>query len=287
MTEAPTQAATAPLSITGMAGPAAWRVRTPDWLARLEQATDWIEHPDRIPAPALLKAGRRRLIFILGSDAASASEHDHARGEGPRARAVVKAFPLEGWRQRWKQAKYAPAETRNLLLAAQRGLPVPEVFAAGERRRWGMVTWNALVTGFVSGRPLRARLESADAPTQRELLWRVLPLFRQVYETGCNHIDLGPHAILLADRAGESDHLIDFQYCVFLDRPAPLTFARQAGYFGWCLTAHWNLVGPALLHEWSEALWAAAGLPEQALELRKVYQHHLHHRASIQERLLG
>jgi hypothetical protein len=150
------------------------------------------------------------------------------------------------------------------------------------------VRWNGLLMQWVQGRPLREKLAQADAASRRSLLWRVLPLFQQVYRAGCNHIDLGPHAILLGDHPPPlgQDWLIDFQYCRFLAQPAPEIFAGQAGYFGWCLTTHWDLVPRALVEEWFEALLADLALPDPA-SLRLIFTRRLSQRLSIAERLRG
>lgn len=248
-----------------------WRLRTEAWQMAAVRATDWIHHPEQIPPGALFKRGPRRLVFSL----------DSVHPEHPAV--VVKAFPLDTFRHRWRHRKYGHAETLNLLIAAQRGLPVPRVFAHGWRRQWGLVCWNALVMEFIDGRPLKEHLSQASGTTARELLWRVLPLFQQIYQTGSNHIDLGPHAIMIGQSL-QHDRIIDFQYCRFLDAPAPATFAAQAGYFGWCLTTHWNLVPGELVLEWFEALLGRLSLLNRP-DLEKIFHHHLRHKASIHERL--
>lgn len=248
-----------------------WRLRTEAWQLTATRATDWIVHPEQIPPTALFKRGPRRLVFRL----------DSVHPQYPAL--MVKAFPLDTIRHRWRHKKYGQAETINLLIAEQRGLPAPRVFAHGWSRQWGLVSWNALAMEFIDGRPLKEYLIHASDSTKRKLLWRVLPLFEQIYQTGCNHIDLGPHAILLG-QSTQGDRLIDFQYCRFLDAPAPPTFAAQAGYFGWCLTTHWNLAPRELVIEWFQALLGRLNLPDP-LNLEKIFQYHVSHKAPIRERL--
>lgn len=248
-----------------------WQVVDETWGPTVAQATRRIMGQEEIPTSDILKRGPRRLVIRQET---SVPKHRQV---------IVKAFPLDTLRHRWRHGKYGRAEATHLLIARQRGLPVPRVFAFGRQRHWGLVIWNALLMEFMHGRPLKEHLSTAEVSTQRELLWRVLPLFRQIYETGCNHIDLGPHAILIGESAAE-DCLIDFQYCRFLNQPAPETFAAQAGYFAWCLTTHWNLVPRDMVTEWFEVLLAdlsLTGLPE----LRRRFLHHLENKASIQERL--
>lgn len=250
---------------------ACWKILEESWRPSLALATRRIIGQEEVPAPDLLKRGPRRLVFR------------HATTLPDHPKVIVKAFPLETLRHRWRHQKYGQAEAANLLLARERGLPVPRVFAFGWQRQWGLVTWNALLMEFMKGRPLKEQLVNAEPSTQREMLWRVLPLFRRVYETGCNHIDLGPHAILIGEAAAE-DCLIDFQYCRFLKQPDPGTFAAQAGYFAWCLTTHWNLAPRELVTEWFDALLETLMLSNRP-ELRRRFQHYREHKASIRERL--
>jgi len=260
------------LPILHSTGRTRWQLVDESWRGAATRSAEIIERPERIPAGNLFKQGERRLIFRL--------DDPHPRHPG----VVVKSFPLALIRHRLKAQKYAPTETANLLVAKDRGLPVPTVFACGVHRQLGLVSWNAILIQLMPGRPLKERLSNADPAVQRELLWRVLPLFKKVYETGCNHIDFGPHAILLDDAMGDS--LIDFQYCRFLDQPSPRTFAALVGYFGWCLTTHWNLTPPPLIHEWYEALLDYVQ-PGERNALGEIFRHRLVNRASSTERLAG
>ena len=262
----------ASLPILHSAGRSHWQLAGESWREAATRSAKLIDQPGQIPAGNLFKRAERRLIFRL--DAA------HPQHEA----IVVKSFPLTHLRHRWNHQKYAPTEARNLLVAKQRGLPVPAVFACGARRRLGLVSWNAVLVELMPGRPLKELLSNADENTQRILLQRVLPLFKKMYETACNHIDFGPHAILMDDARGDS--LIDFQYCRFLDRASPQTFAALAGYFGWCLTTHWNLTPPKIVHEWFELLLDFVSLNEREA-LAEIFRHRLVHRASSSERLAG
>ncbi len=259
------------LPVSVRAESACWRIIDESWQPSVIHATRRITGRAEVSAADLLKRGPRRLVF----------RQETTVPEHPRV--VVKAFPLDTLRHRWRHGKYGRAEAANLLIARKRGLPVPRVLAFGWQRQWGLVMWNALLMECMNGRPMKEHLSTADASAKRALLWRVLPLFRRIYETGCNHIDLGPHAILLGATAAE-DCLIDFQYCRFLERPSPQTFAAQAGYFAWCLTTHWNLVPRDMVTEWFDALLADLSL-SNIPELQQRFRHHLEHKASIQERL--
>ena len=205
-----------------------WWLAEAAWREQAEAAARWIAEPERLPADALLKTATRRLVFTIDGIEA---------GTG----AVVKAFPLEGFRTRLKQQKYAPSEAANLAEAARRGVPVPALYGWGERRRAGLVRWNAvlmeriggatfadlaLARGAVSGAP-----EAGGSGAATDWLNRSARLLAAVYSAGCNHIDLKPETLYFGESAAR-DRIIDFQYCTF-GSPSLTTFMAQLGYFAY------------------------------------------------------
>ena len=196
-----------------------WQLRDDSHRAAAESASREIEEPALIEPGRLLKAGTRRLIF---------------RCKTTPAQTVVKAFPLDGTRQRLKHRKYADSEALNLDTAHRLNLPVPRLYGLGHKRRLGLVSCNAVLMEFVPGHPLHEMVAQATTAAQlSDLRKRAIALFQALYLSGCNHIDLRPDALILGSSAA-ADRIIDFQYCRFLGEPRPVTIGAQAGYF-----AHW------------------------------------------------
>jgi hypothetical protein len=248
-----------------------WWLTDGRWRDAAIRVSRLISDPSSIPAGQLLKTDTRRLVFTLpladGSDC------------------VVKAFPLRGLRTRLKHWKYAPSEAWNLSEAAERGLPVPELYGWGARRELGLVRWNAVLMQRVEGRTFAEILEEAEDDGQRAV-WveRSIALFRQIYRAGCNHIDLKPEALIFGEEP-DSDRIIDFQYCTFAAESDIDTFMAQAGHF-----VHWweksEAPAPALVDAWFEALLAAVEVPLACQdEARGIFESHRRTVRSIADRL--
>ena len=249
-----------------------WQLMDDSWVSAAESATEKILHPQLIEASRLLKMGTRRLIFSVP-------------GPSPREiDAVVKAFPLNGLRQRLKHKKYAPSEALNLDNARRKGLPVPTLFGVGSQRHLGLVTWNAVLMEYIQGQTLGEAIRCAVREAGLgDLQIRVTHLFSLLFHSGCNHIDLRPDALIMGSTKSD-DRIIDFQYCRFLSDPSAVTIGAQAGYF-----AHWlqkSMPDSAFLNGWPERLFDTLDLraAERSVAQRAFDENALEPR-SIAERL--
>lgn len=240
------------------------------WLCALQQDTgrahDWagcIEDPLRIPPAALLKQGHRRLVFRMEED-------------------VVKAFPLRGLRRWTGKQSYASQECCHLLKAAARGLPVPQCRAYGEAPSLGGLRWNAAVLEYLPGHTLRdAWLAHPGAIDIPATLDKLIPVAGMLYETGINHIDFGPHAIVMAD---DKPYVIDWQYASFLEEPDPYVFASQLGYFAWATATNRSWAEPRQMREWFAKLWERYRIPHRD-RCREIFEQTMARRHSVKERL--
>ena len=229
---------------------------------------DAINQPSLIAPEERLKVATRRLVFRVA--------------EGKTA-IVVKAFPLQGWRRWTARQAYAKQECQHLLTAELLGMSVPACLAYGERPFWGGLAWNTAVLEHIPSPTLRdiwiADSHTIDADAALE---RITPLAVRLYETGCNHIDFGPHAIMQRD-AGE-DCMIDWQYASFLDKPNPYVFASQIGYFGWATATNRTWLTTERVSQWFDHLWDSQQFPERTA-CRAIFEKTLAKRHSIKDRL--
>ncbi|MBI4356595.1 MAG: hypothetical protein HY559_01765 [Gammaproteobacteria bacterium] len=229
--------------------------------------TKEIEDPTHIPGNRLYKQGVRRLIF----------HHN---------RVLVKAFPLKFLRHRLKHKRYAWNEAHHLLQAKERHLPVPEVMGYGVAKRWGVVFWCAVLMEHVDPLTMGQCLsQSLDETLQWQYLLRALPLFKKIYHAGCNHLDLKPDSILLAnDETG--DVLIDFQYVVYLENPKPEILVMQAAHFAWEASVKHTWIAERLMSAWFEVLLDYLGLVRDP-KLWQIFQKARCRKTTIEQRMSG
>jgi hypothetical protein len=79
-------------------------------------------------------------------------------------------------------------------------------------------------------------------------------MLRKLYCAGCNHVDFGPHAMLISAASPDGDVLIDFESASFLRRPSLRAFAAQAGYFAWSVATNRDWVEPQVVEQWFAGL---------------------------------
>ncbi len=240
-----------------------WHCATPE---QAHAASNWarqIDEPAGISPGAHLKQENRRLVFRSDD-------------------AVLKAFPFRGIRRWTGRNRYARSECLNLLEAAQRGIPVPRCWAYGERPSFGGLRWSAAALQYLPAPTLRdAWLAQPDAIDIEAALTEISDLAAMLYHQGVNHIDFGPHAIIVVE---SESYLIDWQYASFLLEPNPLVFASQIGYFAWATATNRSWATPQQMRRWFEALWETHQIPSRDRS-REVFEKTMARRHSIKERL--
>jgi len=226
-----------------------WNLLNSDW-REIAVAAGWVMAGFvNLPDKAYYKNESRRRIFCF------------APSEDKRV-VVVKGFPLAKWHYRYRHKKYAFNEATNLLSARERGLPVPEVYGYGMGWRRTFLRWVAVILEYT---PFPSMQEYFFKGLSEEKTWdlllRSIPSFQKLFLAGCNHIDFGPHAIMMSPEGPEKDLLIDFQYARFLPKPSPATLASQLGYFGWSVSTNHNWVGKEMRELWYAEVLAALDIP--------------------------
>ena len=252
---------------------ARWRLAGSEFGAVANTVPPLITGAQPIPANNCFKNEAKRKVFQL-------------QGAHPSP-LLAKSFCLDTLRQRLRHRRYAFNEALHLIVARKRGLNVPRVFGYGTGFCQLLPTWVAVLMEYLPYPSMRDEfLRTPDELTIWGLLQRAVPSFRQLYLTGCNHIDFGPHAILLSPAGAENDVLIDFQYAAFTSRPNPRILAAQLGYFGWAVGVNRNWVGREMLEQWyGEVLRELAIQPDD--EIRAIIAQSAARRRSTTERLMG
>ncbi len=240
--------------------------RSVHWWTREEKAPAdaWsacLAHPACLSEDHVLKRAKRRLVLSCGE-------------------VVVKAFPFAGV-DRWRRSTYALDECAHLLEAERRGLPVPRCLGYGEARFWGGLRWNAAAMERLSGATLRDEWLGKAELSIAATLEAITPLAYQLYLSGSNHIDFGPHAIVVTP---QGPRVIDWQYATFLPEPNPAVFASQIGYFAWATSTNRSWATASEMSTWFEALWESYQIPHKA-SCRMIFDQTRERRHSISERL--
>ncbi|HLQ43778.1 MAG TPA: lipopolysaccharide kinase InaA family protein [Planctomycetaceae bacterium] len=254
-------------------GKGVWRCRDSPWAERVPEIERLATQHGSLEPTAVLKenAGKRVFLWRDGLEAVPAT--------------VVKVSTSLKLRLRFQSRRRLDAEAWNLACADQRGLRVPQLYACGVygwsfcRRRvvicMQSFPWPKMFDEFATTR--------AEADQWR-LLRRASHSLRRLYETGCVHIDFGPHNILLSPETADEDVVIDLEFAGFLPRPNPDMFAAQAGYFSWCVATNQHWVAPSLVEAWFADLMAEQRF-RQPDRLWSIWRRNFLERASTRRRL--
>jgi tRNA A-37 threonylcarbamoyl transferase component Bud32 len=247
-----------------------WVLRDLSVAACVEEVTPLIQSPKNIEPQHLIKQQTRRLIFRHSIDG-----QDY----------LIKAFPLGVFKKRLQYKKYADAEVANILHAKELGIPVPELFGYGRQTDWMLVKWNAVCQEYIDAPNMEDLLFQEQSLEERNrLLIRSFPLFKKLYEAGCNHIDFKPGSILVGNDG--KDTVIDFQYVRYLDGPSKLVFAAQAGYFAWDVVIKNRWLEQEAMADWFQHLLDYVGIEDDS-QVMSIFSRTSAAKYSIKDRMNG
>ena len=214
-----------------------WCVHDKNFVNYLEGVVKLIHNPTLVGEINLLKYAKRRLVFKHCTNGLDI---------------VIKAFPLDSLEKKLKHQKYAFTEAQNILRARRLGIPSPKLFGFGMQKRYCLVSWNAVLLEYITDSSMELMLDEMDNLSEKyRLLERAFPLFKILYESGCNHIDFKPGSIHLNETEAK---IIDFQYVNFLSQPSLRVFAAQAGYFAWYTSVRNHWVSVTKMQNWFSGL---------------------------------
>jgi Lipopolysaccharide kinase (Kdo/WaaP) family len=222
------------------------------------------------PDVEVLKFSTRRSVFRV-------------RGVAPELPSlIVKGFPLAKIESRVKYRKYGLAEFCHYQQAASQSIPMPACYGYFEVRALGMVKANGVLIEDLAGCRSLGELIQAKTANKREVLARAIPLMKQLYESGVNHVDINLNN-LLESRDGSLLRLIDWQYCSFVTPRQPAQLLLQAIHF--LSTAGVETRSPDA-DDWLEQLLQATGCPLPAAAfLRAAASLQARHKITATERL--
>ncbi|MFH0963244.1 MAG: lipopolysaccharide kinase InaA family protein [Planctomycetota bacterium] len=190
---------------------------------------DW-ENLSRDGATQVVKEGPARAVY---------------RWERPGGALFVKEYRRPTWWDRFRflfRPSTGKVEWEVSTRCAARGIPVPEPLAMGERRRFGALLSNFLVTAAIDGAlPLSVIVSRASPRHRTDMLREMGPalarFIRSVHDAGVFHRDLHAGNILARRNAGAMDFFLTDLHDVSLsDRPGGLPALlrlRNLAVFNW------------------------------------------------------
>jgi len=117
-------------------------------------------------------------------------------------------------------------------------------------------------------------------------LERMVPSLKKLYTAGCNHIDFGPHAIMMSPNGASEDKIIDFQYASFGAKYCVNNLAFLLGYIGWSISNNRKWIKPDMMNAWYEHVLKSFDLPYTS-DIRRIIKQNESTRRTIKERLKG
>jgi tRNA A-37 threonylcarbamoyl transferase component Bud32 len=171
-------------------------------------------------------------------------------------------YRARGWPARLVRRRRAHDEAQRLLQASTRGLRVPHVFGLAQIQADDHTVWSLVVMESVAWPCMRELFLSGPLVGNRLqfVMTRAARCLQRLYAAGCNHVDFGPHAVLLSPN-DDDDVLIDFEHATFLPAPSATALAAHVGYFGWSVATNRHWVHPLEIEAWFYELWHTWKLP--------------------------
>lgn len=251
-----------------------WALKSPIWERKAQQINDIFVHHKSIPVNSILKQNQSRKIFTLSSNTDTPT-------------VVVKGFNLDTWKKNFIHRKYAYNECYNLIKAHKLGVHTPKVYGLGYGINKGRIAWTAAIIEYFPFDSMRdCFLQNPSEQQIWSFLMRTIPSFKKLYLAGCNHVDFGPHAIMLSPEGSEYDPIIDFQYTSFLPSPCANNTAFLLGYFGWAIGTNRNWVSSTMRDQWYKLVLKKLEIP-YTLTIEKIIRENEQARRPLKDRLKG
>ncbi len=215
-----------------------WYLNSRELEPKAQIISDYISNPFFTPEKIqLLKQGPRRLIFrIMPVNSKPV---------------VIKSFPFKTLKDKiYRHRRYAPNEAKNLFIASDRSIPVPQILGYGEMSRYRLVLANMIMMEDLNEHTTFMDLLKDCGPSFALALLqkRITPIFLSLYHGRCNNIDVNNNSIRLHLTDPRKDKVIDFQYTNYLNKPSITTLIYQTAHYGRSISKHG--FDEELLEEW-------------------------------------
>jgi hypothetical protein len=136
---------------------------------------------------------------------------------------TAKIFSIRRFKDSRRHRRYAFTELQNNTEARRRGINTPLCCAFFEKHSWGLVRQSGVIMETLADYAELTHLLNSGKRTLSD----VIPVIKELYLRGVNHIDVAPKNVFLRQR-DNNYAVIDWQYC---------SFHRPRNNLHLCLTA--------------------------------------------------
>jgi hypothetical protein len=139
---------------------------------------------------------------------------------------ILKIFRRHKFKDKLRRRPTGLTEYQNLIEAAKRNVRTPECYLYFEKRYWGILKYSGIVMEDMRNYTEFEKLYASGQCTYFD----VIPLLKELYMRGVNHIDFSPRNIFF-NRYDKSFAVIDWQYSSFYPMANPISFCLMAATF--------------------------------------------------------
>jgi len=170
-----------------------------------------------------------------------------------------------------KYYRYGLDEAVNLLIAAERRLPVPKVYGYGHiYNRYGLVIRSILLEEDLKDLLSLDDYLLLSRRNEDEIIrffMLTVPILARLYEARCNHIDVNSGAIMISKDDSNKIYILDFERSKWLHKASKEVLMAEAGRL--CSMIR-NYLSEKVISEWLEQLFSAINIDSDAERKRMV-----------------
>jgi hypothetical protein len=246
---------------------AKWWLENETFVQMAESTTDAVRSIKKGIIPSHVKILKRSIVAQTERKNVFSINHP----ENPETSFVSKVFFLVHLSHKLNYRLYGLCEAANSIEAGRRGICTSRVYGYGHMyNTFGLVEASVIIFEHLRNAATVSELMSSRKGDEREKVFmQTIPLFVNIYRTGCHHIDVNGSAVMLSeDEVNPRVFLIDFHHAKFYRRPSTEILMFEAGYFARSCS---NFVSTKIVDEWLDKILAVIGI-KSASEIRKMKQ---------------
>jgi hypothetical protein len=199
-----------------------WRLKDENFIGLVQSVFSVLNRFDKIPLPNNIEVlkGKKgdRIVFRIKLSSQNSESF------------VVKMCPFVLFKHRLRytwmiKSGRGVGEAENLVIAAERGIPVPNVYGCGYvYDSFRLINMRIIILEDLLQYGSVDQCLQVDHPGEQQvavILKRTIPVFVDLYRAKCNNIEINPHAIMLSKNGSVPDSIVlDFEDAKFYNKPS-------------------------------------------------------------------